>query len=247
VGGDLRLGKEFTEFIKGGTTYRLENVDISDVDEDASQDLKSEEGENLISSMEFYLTRDSTDNVFNPRSGLVLSGSFEIAGGLLGGDKDYTKLFTLASKYIPLFGKGVLQLQLRGGVAWPFSDQPSVPIYERFYAGGANTIRGYEERSVGPLDPNTDDPLGGASLLIGNIEYTIPVIEFIKAAVFCDTGNVWTDAVDFASGGYKTGIGFGVRVKTPVGPLKLDYGIPLDEVPGRDKEGRFHFSMSHGF
>ncbi len=247
VGGDLRLGKEFTEYIKGGTTYRLENVDISDVDDDASQDLKSEEGENLISSQEFYLTRDTTDNVFNPRSGLVLSGSFEIAGGLLGGDKDYTKLFTLVTKYIPLFGKGVLQLQLRGGVAWPFSDQPSVPIYERFYAGGANTIRGYEERSVGPLDPVTDDPLGGESLLIGNNEYTNPIIEFMKAAVFLDTGNVWTEASDFASGGYKSGVGFGVRVKTPVGPLKLDYGIPLDEVSGRDKEGRFHFSMSHGF
>ncbi len=248
TGGDLRLGKEFNEFIKGGATYRLEEVDISDVDSTATADLKSEEGKNLISSAEFSLTRDTTDNVFNPTRGLVLSGSTEVAGGPFGGDKDFNKFFALASQYIPLFAKGVLQLQLRAGVAQPFGDQEKVPIYERFYAGGANTIRGYEERSVGPIDPVTSDPLGGEALLVANIEYTIPLLEFIKGALFMDSGNVWEKASDFGSGNFKTGIGFGVRIKTPIGPLKLDYGIPLNKQPGKaDREGRFHFSMSHGF
>jgi outer membrane protein insertion porin family len=133
-------------------------------------------------------------------------------------------------------------------VAQPYRNQPSVPIYERFYAGGADTIRGYEERGVGPVDPVTNDPVGGEALLVGTIEYTVPLVEFIKGALFVDTGNVWAKAADIASGGFKTGVGFGVRIKTPIGPLKLDYGIPLQLAPGKQKrEGRFHFSMSHGF
>lgn len=248
TGGDLRLGKELNEYLKSGLTYCVEEVNISNVDAAATSDLKSEEGKNIISSLEFSTTWDTTDNVFNPTKGLVLSGSYELAGNFLGGDKNYNKLFGLASQYFPFFAKSVLQLQARAGVAQAFGDSEKVPIYERFYAGGANTIRGYEERSVGPVDQPTSDPLGGEALLVMNVEYTIPVIDFIKAAVFVDTGNVWSKVSEFGTGGFKTGVGFGVRVKTPVGPLKLDYGIPLNKQPGKEnKQGRFHFSMSHGF
>ena len=248
LGGDLRVGKDFSEYIRGGATYRLERVEISDVDTTASQDLKDEQGKNYISSLELFATRDTTDNVFNPSRGLVLSGSTEVAGGPFGGDKNFTKFFAYASQYVPLFAKGVLQFQLRAGMAQPFGDSEEVPIYERFYAGGADTIRGYEERSVGPIDPATGDPLGGEALLIANIEYTVPLVEFIKGALFIDSGNVWEKASDFGTGNFKTGVGFGVRIKTPVGPLKLDYGIPVNLQPGKTKrEGRFHFSMSHGF
>ncbi len=248
TGGDLRLGKDFNEYLKGGVTYRLEEVDVSNVDEAATSDLKNEAGKNLISSIETSVTWDTTDNIFNPTRGLVLSGSYEIAGSFLGGDKDYNKVFGLASQYIPLFAKSVLQLQLRAGMAKPFGGCDEIPIYERFYAGGANTIRGYEERSVGPVDLPTSDPLGGEALLIMNAEYMIPIIDFIKGAVFIDTGNVWEKTSEFGTGGLKTGVGFGVRIKTPVGPLKLDYGIPLNKQAGKEKkQGRFHFSMSHGF
>lgn len=248
TGGRLRLSKEFNEYLRGGLVYRLEEVEISDVDASATADLKNEEGKNTISSFELSLTRDATDNVFNPTKGLVLSGSCEVAGGPFGGDKDFNKFFGLASEYVPVFGKGVIQFQARSGLAFPFNNQESLPIYERFYAGGANTIRGYEERTVGPADPVTGDPLGGEALFVGNIEYTVPIIDFLKGALFIDTGNVWSEASDFGRGGFKTGVGFGVRIKTPIGPLKLDYGIPLNKQPGKeDKQGRFHFSMSHGF
>ncbi len=248
TGGDLRSSKEFTEYLRGGVTYRIEQVQISDVDASASADLRAEEGENWLSSIEFVLTRDTTDNVFNPTRGYVLSGSTEVAGSFLGGTKNFTKYFALATQYFPVFGKCVLMLQARAGVVMPFNDEEKVPIYERFYAGGANTIRGYEERSVGPIDAVTADPLGGETLFVANVEYTVPLLDFLKGAVFIDTGNVWDESSDFGSGGFKTGVGFGVRIKTPIGPLKLDYGIPVDTQPGKeDREGRFHFSMSHGF
>jgi len=248
TGGDLRFGKEFSEYVRGGATYRLEQVKISDVDATASADLRAEEGENWLSSIELVLTRDTTDNVFNPTRGYVISGSTEVAGGFLGGTKDFNKFFGLATQYFPVFGKCVLQFQVRAGVVMPYGEEERVPIYERFYAGGANTIRGYEERSVGPIDPVTADPLGGETLFVANLECTVPILDFLKGAFFVDTGNVWAESSDFGSGGFMTGVGFGVRVKTPIGPLKLDYGIPIDTQPGKeDREGRFHFSMSHGF
>jgi outer membrane protein insertion porin family len=247
-GGDIRLGKELSEFLRANTTYRLEKVKISDVSSEATADLRREEGENTISSLMFKLTRDTRDNIFNPSRGTVLSGAVECAGGPFGGDKDFTKLTGTASRYISVFENHVIELRLRTGLVNDFGDSDYVPIYERFYAGGATTIRGYRERRVGPRDPNSNDPLGGESMLIGNVEYSFPILEFLKGAIFYDVGNVWSKVSDFGSGGYKSGIGVGLRIKTPIGPVRLDYGYPLDKEPGREKrEGRFYFSMSHAF
>jgi len=247
-GGDLRLGRQFSEYIRGGITYRLEEVDISDVSEDASNDLKNEAGNNLLSSLEFSLERDTRDNVFSPSKGILLSGAIDVTGGPFGGDKDFLKFFGLFSKYFSIWNKSVIELKVRTGLAHPFSDTSDVPIYSRFYAGGANTIRGYNERKVGPIDAASEDPLGGEALLIANVEYTYPVMDFIKLATFFDVGSVWAKKDDFGSGNFKSSIGLGIRIKTPIGPIKLDYGFPLQtEEGGGDKEGKFHFSMSRGF
>jgi outer membrane protein insertion porin family len=249
LGGDLRLGKEISEYLRGDLMYRYDSVDITDITENATDDLKKEYGKNTISSMAASLTFNSTDSVFDPTKGDILSGSYECAGGPFGGDKDFMKFFGRASHYLPLFRGSTLEFRGRIGLAKPYGDSDRVPIYERYFAGGAYTIRGYDERKVGPIDPVSKDPLGGESLLVGNIEYNYPVFNFIKLASFYDAGNVWSKMGKIASGGFKSGIGFGVRIKTPIGPVMLDYGIPLNKEPGEDKKssGRFHFSMSHGF
>ena len=91
-----------------------------------------------------------------------------------------------------------------------------------FFAGGAYTVRGYEERKIGPIDSVSKDPLGGEAMIVANVEYTYPLISFIKLAVFCDTGNVWAKLGDIGNGGFKSGVGLGVRIKTPIGPIMLD-------------------------
>jgi outer membrane protein insertion porin family len=249
LGGDLRLGKEISEYVKADLTYRHDNIKISNITEDASQDLKKEEGKNTISSLEFGLTFDSRDNVFDTKKGNVFSGSLECAGGPFGGTKDFFKFFGRASHYISLFKGSVLELRGRLGLADAYGDSHDIPIYERFFAGGAYTIRGYEERKVGPIDPVSKDPLGGNSLLVGNIEYLYPIFDFLKVAAFYDIGNVWSKLGGIDLGDLKSGLGFGLRLKTPIGPIMLDYGIPLNKEPGEDKRsnGRFHFSVSHGF
>jgi outer membrane protein insertion porin family len=249
TGGDIRLGKEISEYWKAGLTYRYDVIEISDVDEDASSALKEEEGTNKISSIDYRLTFDSRDNVFSPTKGNVLSNSIMIAGGPLGGTRDFWKYSGRAEHYIPLFKESVLQLTARVGVADTYSDTETIPIYERFFCGGAYSVRGYRERSIGPVDPASDDPMGGDSMMIGNIEYLYPLISFLKLAVFYDIGNVWEKSSDIGSGGLKAGTGIGFRLKTPIGPIMLDYGIPLDKETGESEKGggRVHFSMSHGF
>ena len=248
LGGDLRFGKELSEYVSTGITYRLEQIRIANLADGVSADLAKEEGTNNISSLNFSLTRDTRDSVFNPTKGLYLNGTFDVAGGVLGGDKDFTRLQNKVSYDVPFKFDSVLDLSLRTGFAKAYNETESVPIFERLFAGGAKSIRGYNERKVGPIDPLSQDPIGGESLLVANVEYTIPVVEFIKLATFFDTGNVWSKVRDFGSGDLKSGAGLGLRVKTPIGPINLDYGYPLSDEPGEeDRSGKFYFSVSRGF
>lgn len=248
VGGDIRFGKRFSEDVSGGVALRNEKTTIDNFETDVSADLLAEAGTNTVRLLAFSLSRDTRDSVHSPTKGLLLAGNFDIAGGALGGDKDFIRFQPRASYSIPLKYNAVLEFQTRMGFADAYDDSEKVPIFERFFAGGARTIRGYNERKVGPLDSATSDPLGGESIFVGNIEYTIPVIEQIKAAAFFDTGNVWAQVDDFASTGLKSGTGLGLRFKTPIGPISLDYGYPLNDEPGEEsRSGKFYFSVSRGF
>ncbi len=248
TGGDLRLGKEFSEYDKGLLMYKLEQVKISDVRSDASQALKDEEGRNTTSSLALTLTHDQRDSVFNPTEGYLLSAIGEMAGGFLGGDRDFMKLSGVGSTYFKNFDQMVLELKLRAGVVDEFGNSSKVPIYERYFAGGANTIRGYRERRIGPRDPGNREPIGGEAYWVANAEETFPIYpDLIKGAVFFDAGNVEKEIGDFGSGSVFSGVGLGVRVKTPIGPVKLDAGYPLDNVEGEGRKLRFYFNVSQGF
>jgi len=258
TGGDIRLGRELSEYLKGNIMYRLDEVDLSNPST-TDETLQEEMGKNLISTFSPSLTYDSRDNVFDTRKGNLVTASFDFAGGPLGGDKNFTKFFARASHYFPMPRNAVLEVRGRLGLAEPYGDTDRIPIYERFFAGGAYTIRGYEERKVGPVTASGHDPLGGASMVVGNIEYTYPLFSFLKVAAFYDIGNVWEKVGDIFSnrnandvensGGLKSSVGLGLRIRTPIGPIMLDYGIPFDKEPGEDskKSGQFHFSATNSF
>jgi len=251
AGGDIRFGKEFNEVLRGDLTYKIETVDISDLDSNVSQALKDEEGKNTISSAMFQLTNDTTDNKFNPIKGSILVGSIEVAGGPFGGDKDFAKFFNSISHYSSI-GPFVLELKLRDGVVSTYGgNNGAVPVYERFFAGGTYTIRGFKERDIGPKD-QSGDAIGGGTLAIANAELTFSIIENLKGAFFVDAGNVWhvpdsRPKGGISPGGIKVGVGIGVRIKTPIGPVKLDYGFPVNPSEDQSHTGRIHFSMSRGF
>ena len=186
----------------------------------------------------------------SPTTGWINTNNADIAGGPLGGNKNFYRLQTSGAYYVPLKFNDittVFQVSGRTGIVQAYPDTPDVPIFERYFTGGQDSIRGYDERSVGPHDPDTGDAVGGDAILIGSVEYTVPIIEIIKGAVFYDIGNVWDKVRDYGTGGLKSGAGVGLRVKTPIGPIKLDYGFPLSSEQGQNKSGKFYFSVSRGF
>jgi len=247
-GGDLRLGKAMGDYNRVDLMYRLERARVSDVPETASAALRDEVGNNTISAVRLGFTRDKRDNIFIPKTGYLASTGIETAGSFLGGDRDFWKWTGDGSMYFqPLVENQVLEFHLSLGLVNNFSNTKAVPIFERFFAGGADSIRGYRERRVGPRDSVNRDPVGGEATALFSTEYTVPLVEFLKAATFFDVGNVWDRVGKFGRGGYKSGVGAGARIKTPFGPVKLDYGWPLSKIPGERKTGRLHFSASRSF
>ncbi len=248
TGFDLRLGKEFTEFDKGLLMYKLEEVKISDIPDNASQALKDEVGKNTTSSVSLTLTHDQRNNIYNPTSGFLVTGTGELAGGPFGGDRDFYKLYGTAAGYFKHLEENVLEAKLRAGIVNEYDDSNRVPIYERYFLGGANSVRGYRERRIGPRDPGNNEPVGGEAYWILNFEETFPIYpDLIKGAVFYDVGSLSEDAGDLGGGDAVSGVGFGLRVKTPIGPVKLDMGYPLDDISEEKKKLRFYFNISQGF
>jgi outer membrane protein insertion porin family len=251
IGGDLRLGKSFNDNLSVGAVYRLEHINISDLNAGVSEALLEQAGNSLVSSFGVSVTNDYRDSKTSPTKGWDITNSADIAGGPLGGDRNFYRVQTSGQFFYPIIINGVttvVEVSGETGIIQSYPNTPDVPIFERYFTGGQDSIRGYDERSVGPLDPNTNDAVGGDAILLGSVEYTVPIIEIIKGAIFFDTGNVWDKVRDYGTGGVVSGTGIGLRVKTPIGPIKLDYGIPLNKEPGQtSKTGKFYFSVSKGF
>ena len=249
IGGKLRAGKELSEYLSVGAYYRLEQVKISNMADNVSADLAAEVGSKILSLGGASVTNDHRDSAISPTKGWTVTGLGDLAGGPFGGDEDFYRLETNGSYYIPFRYSSVLEFSGRLGVVTSYGSSSRVPIFERYFAGGARTIRGYHERGIGPVDSGNGDPIGGEGLVLGSVEYTIPLIDVIKFATFFDVGTVSAKYADVFSQNIYSGAGFGFRVKTPIGPMNLDYGIPLNKEPGeaRRGSGRFYFSVSRGF
>lgn len=240
-GGDLRLGIPLAEFIRADLKYTLENAGINNVGDDASDFIKSQEGDLTVSRVGVSLTRDTRNSVALPSRGERTSGTVEVAG--LGGDADFVKTYGSSAVFFTLFENHILMLKAQGGVSEGSGDTDVVPLFDRFFLGGANTIRGFKFRDVGPQDEN-DEPIGGEAFIAGTVEYTVPIIARLRGATFFDVGNVYFDRGDFDLGELSGSVGVGLRVQLPIGPVKVDYGIPVITDEFTDGEnGRFSFNI----
>ncbi len=232
IGGRITVGRSLGEYFRAFLSYKQENVDISDVTEDASSFILSQEGERLTRSVRLSLSRDSRDNYFNPTTGNRTVLSTELAGGPLGGDNYFTKHIAETSFYFPLFWKLVLMQHGEIGTISGF-DGREVPIYEKFFMGGIYSVRGFQPRTVGPKDEN-GDPIGGVKKLQFNTEIIMPLVpeQGMNLVVFFDAGNAFDVGESLSLSSLRTGAGAGIRWLSPLGPFRLEWGYNLDREEG---------------
>jgi len=241
-GTGLRLGHPFAEFWRWNLGYRASQDRVSDLIDIASLGVREQEGTRVTSAVSGSLTRDSRDLVTAPTKGGQTNLSVEFAG--LGGDSKFVKTLAFTTRYQPIWLNHILAGRLEGGYGFGWAEAP-LPIFERFYLGGPNSIRGFKFRQVSPRD-ESGLRIGGSSEVLGNAEYIIPLPFGIRLAGFFDIGNVYGFGTDFDLTDLKKAAGGGVRWQSPFGPIRLDYGFNLDRKAGEDV-GAFHFSVGTPF
>jgi outer membrane protein insertion porin family len=240
TGGGLRFSRALGEYVRVGLGYRYEDINITDVSEDASQRIKDLAGRSTSSVITPSVAWDSRDNQFNPTRGYYHFASFDFAGGPLGAENQFYKATAEANWYYPLIGDIVFSARGRVGYADGWGDK-DLPLLERFFVGTQNvTIRGYRLEDVGPQDIN-GDPIGGNSLVLLSGQLRFPVTEGLSLVGFIDAGNLY-DKNEFDPTRLRVGVGAGIRFVTPLGPLALDWGFKINREPG-ERPSEIHFNI----
>ena len=238
TGASLSLGRAVGEFARISAAYRYEVLDISNLSANASELLQQSQGKSTTSSVTPSVVRDSRDNVFNPSEGSVNSFEIQLAG--LGGDNRYYRAVGNSTWYFALPAEMTGFVRGRFGFGDGFGDKV-LPASERFFLGGVTTIRGFEFRDIGPKD-DANNPLGGTSFAQFNLEIGRSLGSVLRVVAFVDVGNAYGSDNDFDIGDLRRSAGLGIRIVTPIGPIRLDYGFKLDKKPG-ESAGRLGFLL----
>ncbi|MBI5194370.1 MAG: outer membrane protein assembly factor BamA [Nitrospirae bacterium] len=245
------IDKSFSDFVKGSLMFQYEDVKLSDVSPTAI--LTSEDtGKTEVATINPSLMIDRRDDPFNPKRGQFYSIAFREAAQLIGSTPQFVKINLQSSFFYSPFSRVVLALSARGGAAWNFGESTEVPIFERYFAGGRSTVRGYDQEKLGIpgktiiYDGQSWNPTGGNMMVVLNGEIRFPLFKGLGMVTFVDGGNVWRKIEEFDAAEIKKTAGLGIRYDTPVGPLRLDMGCKLDKEAGEDK-CVLHFTLGHAF
>jgi outer membrane protein insertion porin family len=209
--------------------YTFQNVQLSNL-QVSDNELGGENTRHNLSTFSAIYINDTRDNYIDAEKGFFTSTNLSLTTKLLG-DYDYWSLYTQSSYFRKLTPALLMAGNIRFGFAHPFGGDVSLPISERFLAGGASSLRGFDTDYAGPLDANTIKPVGGNAIIVGNLELRVPVYRAIHVAGFYDVGNVFRSLSDIGNSRTSNTVGLGLRIKTPVGPLRLDYGVNLNLPP----------------
>jgi outer membrane protein insertion porin family len=210
------------------------------------------------------VSRDSRDFVLNPTMGVYRVLAAEVAGGVLGGDNDFYTTSANYQHYHGFAGGRVFAWRARAGYADAYGRTDVVPVENRYFLGGGNSVRGYDDSGLGPRD-ESGNVTGGEFMLLANAELRFPLPYFGRwnfgGAFFFDSGGVWGKVADVDAGDftlvtdvdetgfddYRYGVGLGLRYHTPVGPIRIDYGYPLKPDRYTLAGGSFYFSLGQIF
>ena len=239
-----------------GLEYRIEEAEIRDVSLAASTQIRAEQGTSLTSSITPRFLRDTRNHPFDPTAGSLQDVGFEIAG--VGGESKFVKLEARGRWYYPFYksptwGTFVASTGGTFGYGLGYGSSRELPLFERYFPGGINSVRGFRILSLGPQNivfgeqpaqGNSRDPIGGSQQLIFNNELIFPIVEALglKGVVFFDAGNAFTAAEGIDLNKMRMASGAGIRWLSPIGPLRLEVGFPLNPRVGDDKQA-FMFSF----
>jgi outer membrane protein insertion porin family len=240
-----RLDVSLTHALTAFLGFRVEFNKLNDINAATVQALGSVRREGIVSGPSAGLVWDTSDDPFAPKRGEVLSFTIQQAGDIWGGPFRFYKMTGEAKKYITLGWETVFASRLKIGLGDAIGADNRFPLFERFFAGGANSVRGYARRRLGPLS-SANDPLGGLSLIEGSLELRRPIWRELSGALFVDFGQVSLRSFDVPIDDLQFSPGFGLSYTTPIGPLRLDVGFPI-KPPHSDRPWQIHFSIGASF
>jgi outer membrane protein insertion porin family len=270
LGGRLELSRKITKNEEAALVFSVRHVKITD--SEIRPDFLLGPREYQVDTIGLTNTLDFRESPYvNPR-GFLINNTLDLAPSALGSDIEYVRGTMRVGYYLPFGPKpltpGVVEDQLTGTLLQRWFRQSSIafgaragiihslttsgpaeataiPIDERFFIGGATTVRSFGERDLGPHD-NHGHPVGGEFFTVFNVEYTFPIFGELQGAIFTDAGNLLPTSEDIGLNDMRYAIGAGLRYKLPVGPIRLDYGVNPD--PHADEDfGAFHFSFGFAF
>jgi outer membrane protein insertion porin family len=241
-GGKTTVGRRFSSFTKLSQSYRFENTRLSNIkisEQEMDIDLK-------IRSLTLTLSHDTRDNLFNSQKGIYVSWSNELAGSFLRGSNTFVRFVFIVKYFRPLGKESVFGSAFEIGWMDSFGLDGEVPLNERFYSGGPTSLRGFGYQLAGPLDAE-GEPIGGKFKIVWNIlELHRSIYKIFGGAAFIDAGNVWTDIKSAQFKHIRIDVGLGLRLNSPIGIARLDYGFNVD--PQRDEPmGMLFLGMGQAF
>jgi outer membrane protein insertion porin family len=252
IGGTVSLGRRLSRYWSIFGSYTLQNVDVYNVDSyytTIGTPQYIDATDSTTSSITPRIVYDSRDNYFDTTSGWKHQLSIEFAGGPLGFDNNFIKAIEDSSHFIPLPGGFTFgeHIRLGAGQGYWFAGKgyTDLPLYEKFFAGGTDTVRGYNERSIGPI-------AGGNALFVSNTELKHPIVGPLRGVIFFDAGDAWTNIWSTDESHVQYGAGVGVRLTIPgtIMDIRLDYGWPIHSDLSTDAAppgGVLHFNLGNLF
>lgn len=240
-GAEAGVSKRLTAYLNVSLTYRYEHEAQFDVDEDIIDDLQNLSG--TVASLTPSIAWDTRDDPFIPTKGIYWGSALKVSTTQLGADLQFIRWEQDFRVFRSLTPTIVLGGAVRLGRAWPIEGSPEIPLAERFFLGGASTDRGFRENDMGPKGER-GSPLGGQSFVLANLELRFPLWRFLDGGLFLDAGNVFATAPDNPL--MRPTAGFGIRIRTPIGPIRGDIGFNLDQAEGEDLFN-VHFALGHAF
>lgn len=247
-GSRLAVQHTFDPTLSLSIGYFFQQVDPSNVKEAAQISPYDTDVLNL-GGLDTQVIWDFRDDILQPRKGGVNQLYLLMTSKSLGAEAEFFEAQAQSNWYWRVFGDTVVACAFSGKIIEPANGSKQVPIYARYFLGGDNTVRGFKKHQIGPTafdEDGNEARTGGNRLIRGNAEIRFPIYGPFGGVAFYDAGANWINEDGFTSEYIREGAGLGLRVETPIGPLRLDYGWKLDRENG-ESPGEFYFTIGSAF